>query len=235
MQREYERWVEKVANWLEDLFPDSGLSADWSSLPKSNLSFGGFVSTNPDALLNFFSVVQKRLSWLSTLARSAQSVPSELQEPGSVINPSRKVFIVHGHDHEILQKVARFLEKLDLRPIILHEQPSEGKTIIEKFVTYSDVFFSIVLLTDDDIGGPQGTDYEDLKPRARQNVLFELGFFIGKLGRNRVCAIYKEGVEIPTDYKGVIYIKYSSDNSWKLNLAKEMKASKLPVDLNKAI
>lgn len=103
---------------------------------------------------------------------------------------SNKIFIVHGRNQGIKEAVARFIEKLDLEAVILHEKPSKGRTIIEKFSDYSDVYFAIVLLTADDIGKRKDSS-EDSKPRARQNVIFELGYFLGKLGRSRVCALYK--------------------------------------------
>ncbi|HUU86672.1 MAG TPA: nucleotide-binding protein [Candidatus Glassbacteria bacterium] len=147
---------------------------------------------------------------------------------------SKKVFIVHGHDEGSRESAARFVEKLGLSAIILHEQASKGKTIIEKFEDYADVGFAIVLLTPDDVGA-SSKDPEKLKPRARQNVIFELGYFIGKLGRGRVVALYKEGVEIPSDYKGVIFIPFDEHGSWKLKLTKELKTVWSDIDLNKAI
>ena len=90
---------------------------------------------------------------------------------------SNNIFIVHGHDNEMKQTVARTLEKLDLEPIILHEQANEGRTIIEKFMDYSDVSFAVVLLSPDDLAYPKEQSYEDAKFRARQNVILELGFF----------------------------------------------------------
>jgi predicted nucleotide-binding protein len=103
---------------------------------------------------------------------------------------SKKVFIVHGHDNEVKERTARFLENIGLQPIILHEQPSSGRTIIEKFETYSgDIVFAVVLLTPDDIGGVANKP-DACGPRARQNVILELGYFIGRLGRSRVCALH---------------------------------------------
>ena len=144
------------------------------------------------------------------------------------------IFIVHGHDDAAKLSVARFVEKLGLHEIILHEQPNKGRTIIEKFEDYSNVVFAIVLLTPDDIGYPQNKPEEE-KPRARQNVIFELGFFVGKLGRNRVCALHKGDVEILSDFDGVLYVPMGSGNGWKLELAKEMKGAGIEFDLNKAV
>jgi predicted nucleotide-binding protein len=147
----------------------------------------------------------------------------------------KSVFIVHGHDDLTKTSVARFIEKLGLEAIILHEQPNKGQTIIEKFESNAaNVGFAVVLLTPDDVGAPKEAP-NDVKERARQNVILELGYFCGSLGRNGVCVLYKEGVEIPSDYLGVVYTPIDSTGGWHLKLAKEMKAAGLDVDLNKAI
>jgi predicted nucleotide-binding protein len=153
---------------------------------------------------------------------------------------NRKVFLVHGQDTETKSIVARFIEHCGLEPIILHEQPDQGRTIIEKFEQSSDVGFAVVLLTPDDLGGlraaPNATTLENAKPRARQNVILELGYFIGKLGRTGVCALKKGEVELPSDFSGVVYTPYDgADEGWKIKLAREMRAAGLDVDLNKAL
>lgn len=150
-------------------------------------------------------------------------------------NISNRVFLVHGHNELALQETARFLEKFDLDVIVLREQPNSGRTIIEKFIDFSDVGFSVVILTGDDRGGTQETPYDKQKTRARQNVILELGFFLGKLGRKRVCALYQEGVEIPSDYGGVIFVPLDKNGAWHLPLARELKAAGLSIDLNKAL
>ncbi|MDB4643246.1 nucleotide-binding protein [Flavobacteriaceae bacterium] len=116
-----------------------------------------------------------------------------------------KVFIVHGHDDLAKEEVARFIEKLKLSAIILHEQASSGKTIIEKIEEYSNVGFGIVLYTPCDIGSTKD-DKENLQFRARQNVVFEHGYLMGKIGRNKVCALVKDKVETPNDISGVVYV-----------------------------
>lgn len=144
------------------------------------------------------------------------------------------IFLVHGHDETAKQTVARFLEKFGLTVKILHELPSRGRTIIEKFEDYSDADFAVVLLTADDVGGKSSAD-RDLKPRARQNVILELGYFWGALGRERVCALKVEGVEVPSDFSGVLYVPFDSSEIWKLQLAKEIKAANIQIDLNLAV
>jgi predicted nucleotide-binding protein len=144
----------------------------------------------------------------------------------------KKIFIVHGHNQGIKEAAARFIEKLGLEAIILHEKPNKGRTVIEKFSDYSDVHFAIVLLTADDIGKEKSSP-EDLKPRARQNVIFELGFFLGKLGRSRVCALYEQGVDVPSDYSGIIFIPWDKQDKWKTDIVRELLAVGFDVDANK--
>jgi predicted nucleotide-binding protein len=146
-----------------------------------------------------------------------------------------RVFLVHGHDERALHEVARFLERLQQDVVVLREQPNSGRTIIEKFEEYSDVAFAVVLLTPDDLGGQASDAVEKLRLRARQNVVLELGYFLGRLGRKRVCALYQDNVDIPSDYSGVLYVPLDSGGGWRLSLAKELKAAGLPVDMNNAL
>ena len=140
----------------------------------------------------------------------------------------KKVFIVHGHNGEIKEAVARLIEKQGIQAIILHEQANQGATIIEKFERYSDVGCAVCLFTADDLGRAKN-DVEE-KSRARQNVVFETGYFIGKLGRNRVVLIADKGVEIPSDLQGVVY---TETNGWQYSVLKELKAIGYNVDYNK--
>jgi len=124
----------------------------------------------------------------------------------------KKIFIVHGHDHNLKNDLEVFVKKIGLEPIVLHRQPDEGLTIIEKLEKQTDVGYAFVLLTPDDIGytAEELEQKEDGKEtnkeyRARQNVILEFGYLVGKLGRNKVCAIYKKGVTLPTDLSGLLY------------------------------
>lgn len=145
---------------------------------------------------------------------------------------SKKVFIVHGHDAEARETVARFLSSIELEPIILHEQASRGRTIIEKVEANSDVGFVVVLLTPDDEGNVVGKEPE---PRARQNVLLELGYFIGKLGRDRVCSLKRGTVEIPSDFAGVVWEPMDAGGGWKQSLARELQAAGYNIDWNRVM
>jgi len=143
-----------------------------------------------------------------------------------------KVFIVHGHDDGLISQTEAFLMKLGFEPIILRDQVNQGQTIIEKLESNTDVAFAIVLYTACD-QGRLNDENAPLKPRARQNVVFEHGFLNAKLGRKRVCALVDEGVEYPGDLSGVVYIDRDKNGAWKLKVAKEMQAAGLDVDLNK--
>ena len=147
--------------------------------------------------------------------------PSHLSSSGV----SRRVFVVHGHDDSAKDATVQVLDQLGLDPVILHEQPSEGRTIIEKFEKYADVSFAVVLFTPDDLGYNKGKSPNDAQPRARQNVVFELGFFIAKLGRRGVCVLRKGKTEILSDYQGVLFVPMDDDDEWRSTLAREIKAT----------
>ena len=146
---------------------------------------------------------------------------------------SNKVFIVHGHDNEAKQEMARTLEKAGFEAVILHEQADSGLTIIEKIERYTDVAFAVVLYTECDLGREKEADIGSEKYRARQNVVFEHGYLIGKLGRRNVCAIVKGDVDTPGDISGVVYTPMDSNGAWKMQLGKNMKDAGLNVDMNK--
>ncbi|MHA3103070.1 TIR domain-containing protein [Acinetobacter sp. ANC 3791] len=142
----------------------------------------------------------------------------------------KKAFIVHGHDNARKLETARFLEKIGFEAIILHEQASNGKTIIEKLEKYTDAGFGIVLYTPDDVG-EEVKNKTNLQPRARQNVVFEHGLLIGKLGRDKVFPLVTDhSLELPGDISGMVYM---SDHGWEIQLAKEIKALGYEVDFNK--
>jgi hypothetical protein len=173
-------------------------------------------------------------AWERTNESQPIGVPSSLPSGLTYILPtlethdSRKIFLVHGHAEEPKQAVAGFLRAGGLEVIILHEKPNEGKTIIEKFEKHSDVGFAVVLLTPDDFGGPTGQP-DKTRMRARQNVILELGYFMGKLGRGKVCCLYVDGVELPSDYQGVLWLPYDDSGAWRAKLTTELTAAGIEV------
>lgn len=146
-----------------------------------------------------------------------------------------EVFIVHGHDDEAKVTVARFVEHLGVKVTILDEEVNEGRTIPEKFEEHAgEAGYAIVLLTPDDVGSSKD-ETDNPQPRARQNVVLEFGYFWGKLGRKRLCVLYKEGIELPSDMKGIAYVLMDNFDGWKQKLAKEMNRAKLPIDPQKLL
>ena len=187
------------------------------------------------------------LKGLSTASAMLQSMLDEINEywpddvpiqdgaekasPMQPVN-TKQVFVVHGRDDGTKAMVARVLEQLELEPIILQEQPNQGRTIIEKFEDYAQVGFAVILCTPDDVGALESAQ-DNLRPRPRQNVVLEWGFFLGKIGRNRVCALTKGDVEIPSDYAGVIYLPLDDAGAWQIRLVAELQNAGFPVDANK--
>jgi predicted nucleotide-binding protein len=165
----------------------------------------------------------KQLAWEWVRMKENQLKPTADQSGPALESRklSRKVFVVHGHDQAAREKIARFLERLEFEPIILHEQASRGRTVIEKVEAHSDVGFAVVLLTPDDEGCEKGGTP---RPRARQNVVLELGYFLGRLGRTHVCAMKRGELEIPSDFEGVVYVPFDSSDGWKQALGKELQA-----------
>jgi predicted nucleotide-binding protein len=141
------------------------------------------------------------------------------------------VFLVHGHDHGTRETVARFLEKAGSpEVVILDEQPDEGRTLLEKLEDHAHATkYAVVLLTSDDIGRAKDVDRE--QPRARQNVVFELGWFCGELGRKRVAVLCAPGVERPSDLQGLVYIPLEGD--WERRLVRELVKAGFDYSLDK--
>lgn len=168
------------------------------------------------------------------LIEESEPRTAETTKPGGVLKGQREVFIVHGRRESLKLAVARFVQQGTGREaVILHEQPSAGQTVIEKFERHaSDAGFAVILLTADDQGGPLGGE---LQSRGRQNVIFEAGFFIGALGRSRVAILFEEGVELPSDLNGVIWIPVDDADAWKFHLAKELRAGRIDVDMNRVL
>lgn len=165
--------------------------------------------------------------WLDGSTETTSSTNGQPSQP-TVTN---ETFLIHGRDSGTRETVARFLESLGIEAIILQEQPDEGQTIIQKFERYAEANFALALFTPDDVGGLEN---DAPKPRSRQNVIFEFGYFIGKYGRARVRALVKGDIEIPSDYSGVLYIQFDDSERWKMDLIRELKSAGFDIDANRA-
>jgi predicted nucleotide-binding protein len=135
--------------------------------------------------------------------------------------------VVHGRNEEARVAVVAFLQSVGLQAIVLHDQPNMGRHLLTKFIGEAElVTFAVVLMTDDDVGSVKGGQ---LAPRARQNVILELGYFLAYLGQARVCALISPGLETPSDFDGIVYIRMGADANWQKELLRELKAAKMPV------
>lgn len=229
---EFETWQGKAEMFVNRHFgPDSLEYKKVTEIsyyePDYSAMLGGFSSR-----ANHVAECQKGLriakgilqSFLDDMADDSVAKKSDVSPNYSF----QKVFIVHGHDGELKEAVARIIEKQGIEAIILSEKANKGRTIIEKFEDYSDVGGAICLFTTDDIGREKAETEE--KPRARQNVVFEAGFFMGKLGRGRVVLLADSGVEMPSDLAGVVY---TNSKNWQFDLLQELNAMGYAVDANK--
>ncbi len=190
--------------------------------------------TRPRSMTETDSTEQK-----TEIASNRQVRPVVLKESASADNPpatqrefARRIFVVHGHDDAPREAVARFLERNDFEVVILNEQVNKGRTLIEKFEAFGDVGYVVILLTPDDLGGKVG---ESQRPRARQNVLLEWGYFIGRIGRDRVYALMKSEVELPSDTVGIVWQPFDEHGSWKRELARELEDAGSTIDWKKAM
>ena len=241
---EREAWQAAIQDLLERAFGSSNVNvstvvyAGWINQGRIRV-FGGFGDPEPsesDKEPLYREGMERQLTMVESCAQQLEDLDEATRAPAGVRSAStalsNRVFVVHGHDDGAREAVARLLSRIGLDPLILREQPNQGRTVIEKFEDYSDVGFAVVLLTPDDRGGRHHEGYEAQCPRARQNVWLELGFFIGKLTRSRVCALYRKGVEIPSDYQGVVLQEFDESEAWKFRLAKEIQAAGYQVDMN---
>lgn len=230
LKKAYEGWSKYNSELLLRLFSTTAIADEYNE-PLNRPIY--FVMADEYSLAEFQYETAEAISRLESIRERLNLFPEPSRQSASqkVAPLGQDVFVVHGHDEATKEAVARFIEHLKLKAIVLHEQPNMGRTVIEKFEAYANVGFAVVLLTPDDVGAAQAKK-DELRPRARQNVIFELGYFIAKLGRERVCPLYKEGVELPSDYLGVLYTQIDTAGAWRFALAKEMKKAGLPVDLN---
>ena len=173
---------------------------------------------------------------LELIPLSSQIAPTEPVRLSSILPKTKKVFVVHGHDEIAKTGLEVFLHEIGLEPIVLHRQADVGLTVIEKFEKHSDVGYAFILLTPDEVAylasDETKADAERKKElRARPNVIFEFGYFIGKLGRSKVCCLYTGAVSLPSDVNGMIYKRYDkSIEEVAYSVIKDLKASGYEVD-----
>lgn len=231
----FRKWHDYNVDFLGRLFTTEKISNDYRGC--GPLEMASHFDTPQDLARRRNERLAAELEFLESLFDRIELLAPEAPVRTSIGGPSVEtatstdVFIVHGHDSAIRESVARVVTTLGLNPIILHEQPNSGRTVLEKFEDNSDVGFAVVLLTADDFGRSKAAEADN--KRARQNVVFELGYFFGKLGRARVCALYEHGVELPSDVHGLVYTEIDAGGGWRTALAQELAAAGYDIDFNR--
>lgn len=232
----YSKWRDYAKEMLKQLFNNDTMA--------NSMNQSGRILTMNASLLqrakDFRYDFERDITSLESVEERLPLIPEPtnanagaVDETPKIKTDSSKVFVVHGRDVGAKSEVARFLERLQLQPVILHEQANEGKTLIEKFEAHSkETGYALIILSPDDLGS--ATDEQDKAlPRARQNVVFEWGYFVGRLGRDRVNALYFEGVELPSDNDGLVYTPFDKGGAWQLLVARELKRAGYQFDMNK--
>lgn len=190
-----------------------------------------YLREGKDRAIALLTQAKRRLETEIDREREIDARPVAIEQEKKAVT-SRKIFIVHGHDEAMREAVARFLAQIGFDPIILHEQANKGRTVIEKVEDHAgSVGFAVILLSPDDEGCVKG---ERPQARARQNVLLELGYFIGSLGRARVCALKRGDIELPSDFGGVVFEAFDG-GEWKSRLGRELEAVGYEIDWNKVM
>jgi predicted nucleotide-binding protein len=239
-RKDFSNWSEYNSEYLKHAFNKeyNEYKKRYDDAGNPNFMFiGGTKDTPAQELKDFKYKITSKLDNLKKLRLKSELLKTNIVEVVAEFQIVKKlnrsdIFIVHGHDEEAKAKTARFITTLGFNPIILHEQVSSSKTVIEKIEKYTDVGFGIILYTPCDIGA-KNEEKPNYQNRARQNVVFEHGFLIGKIGRENVCALVKSDVETPNDISGVVYVKMDNDDAWQIKIAKEIRKSGYNVDLNK--
>lgn len=231
----FSNWSEHNKMILSLLFDSSLIADEYAKLhadvvPRPSYDSQSFIHEFPrlqhQVLQSYVRQYQKQIT---TQIKYLQRIGDQFELPGEPLFTPRffgdDVFIVHGQDEGAKYDVARFVEKLGLTATMLGDQPNRGLTLFDKFEQYaSNAGFAIVLLTAVDEFGHQ--------LKAHQNLIFELGYIIGQLGRERVCLLFKGEVEMLPNLSGVFYVHMDSNDDWKLKLAREMRNVRLPIDMN---
>ncbi len=233
-------WLTKVKQLVKQQFGSD--SDEYNAIKKRRFDITlVIISTNTEAPTTDEKIEACKYGIETTIAElegykeffeeySSPELVENLKENQRVL--MNKVFIVHGHNGELKESVARLIERQNIQAIILSEQANSGNTIIEKFEENSDVQAAICLFTEDNIAKANDEQHSEFKMRARQNVVFEAGYFMGKLSRKRVILIANEDVEMPSDLQGVIY---TSTSNWNVDVLKELMKMGFDIDMNKLL
>lgn len=244
---DYYTWTEYNVELLKRRFTSTELADDYSHIGPFAVgaydSLGEKINDLRDDVatkIRRLKSVQERLPLIeeaAAISRGGARQPSAPRSERGAETAAETIFIVHGHNEALKLAVHGFIRDVtDLDPVVLHNEPSMGRTVIEKFEAVGSLAaFAVVLLTADDEGRSLGDDSLAFMNRGRQNVVFEFGYFVGALGRPKTVVLYEPGVELPSDIQGLVYIEYDAPGGWKVLLARELKAAGIDVDANRLL
>lgn len=237
-KNEFHKWDDFNEELLRRIFTTDELSKEYSYwiggvvMSIYETSLGEKISDlhkDIDSKIHRIDSIIERLELIPLSRSTASTITSDV--PMQPATKSKKAFVVHGQDEVAKTSLEVFLREIGLEPVVLHRQADQGLTIIEKFEKHSDVGYAFILLTPDEVSYLKSEqnkpDHERRKEfRARPNVIFEFGYFVGKLGRSKVCCLYTGDVSLPSDVSGMIYKKYSSSlEEIAYSIIKDLKAS----------
>lgn len=236
-KNEYSKWNSFNTELLKRIFSTDELAEEYSRW----IGIGVIAMREPslgEKIADLYKDIDQKIHRIDSIIERLELIPltktaAAPQESESVRSPAKtkKVFVVHGHDEIAKTNLEVFLHEIGLEPVVLHRQADEGLTIIEKFEKHSDVGYAFILLTPDEISYVKADESKDdnkrqKEYRARPNVIFEFGYFVGKLGRSRVCCLYTGDVSLPSDISGMIYKKFTNGiEEVAYSIIKDLKAS----------
>lgn len=244
----YRDWLSLFADWRDHTIAELRAVYEGTDVP-AEFAYATLTSEHSTSSADFLykqRALQDGLRKLGDLVarlplavepKEVHATTMNIQPERAVVSTDHNVFLVHGIEAGgFRERAARFLERLGLTAIILSEQANEGRTLIEKFEDQAlKVGYAVVLLTPEDTAYGPGDEPSTKPNRARQNVILELGYFMAKLGRQRVVALLQEGVEVPTDILGIVYIPLDEGGAWKTLLARELVAAGFDIDPRKLL
>jgi len=235
---EYNKWNSFNVELLNRIFTNDQFAKEYSWWGAVGISYN--EPSLREEITDLYKDIDEKLHRLDSIIErlelipiSVAAAPSQLSEKtgAAAQRGSKKVFVVHGHNEVVKTNLEVLLNEIGLQPIVLHRQADEGLTVIEKFEKHSDVGYAFILLTPDEVAylkADEAKNDEDRKKelRARPNVIFEFGYFVGKLGRSRVCCLYTGDVTLPSDVSGMIYKKFNASiDEVAYSIIKDLKAS----------
>jgi predicted nucleotide-binding protein len=237
----YQNWNSFNQELLQRLFNNTVIKNEYQAVGSIPIAVLSFDESPVQDFQDKRAALGSKVNFLESLIKRLEIIPEDDSISGdravsraSSQLISDRVFIVHGSDHAAMLEVKEFISKIGLNPVVLLDKPNEGKTLIEKFEKHSDVGFAGVILTPDDETKLKGSA-GPMELQPRQNVILELGYFIGRMGREKVCPLRKSGIKDPSDIHGLGYVEFDSHGGWKVKLGQELKAAGLFFDFSKVL